>query len=1334
MNTEINTKVSVIIPVYNVEKYLRECLDSVINQTLKEIEIICVDDGSTDSSLEILREYERKEPRLTVLTQQNKFAGVARNAGLAIARGEYCAFLDSDDFFEANALKALYTTATKNNLDMIKCSFCYYENDTGKTYQTKYSQNGAADGDLRGRVISFADAPEKLIYVGDVPWNGLYRRQFILDNGIEFNSLRCVNDHSFFVHCLIKAKRFMVVDTIIAYYRTGLADSLIGKKINHYNCQLESYRIVSELCRDLSDNHKHAVLERELDAVFGWYQQICDRGAHTEELDAMLQGFVDNFDTRDMSRGFMYRFKYGHIYTSFRRRSPSAPLISIILPAYNVEQYIGECMDSLVNQTLDNIEIICVDDASSDDTVAMLRKYEEADKRVTVIASEVNRHQGGARNIGLSLATGRYNWFIDSDDFIDLDAAEILYNKMQELGDVDVLCFDADAFVDNAEGERVDCPERAIKHAWPKERVIKIPEDLSQIPEQVDGSSVVYITRREFIDGFRYRENVFFEDADFSFDIFTSHAKFYFIEGYTPYHRRVTETSTTGKVNSTEERAETTRSRIIAAGAIMEIIKKKALPLEHPLVQWFVVWARYVITLYLPRQSIYTKEVNTIVQKIENTYKLLHGDVKKRFPKVFGAQQNPVRDGDYRELYELYKTELELTRKSASYKIGRFITWGPRMIRGFFRCLRENGFKYTVKRVFYHITPGPIYRFCGKLYRKIKGFFACLREHGLKYTCNRVLVALHLKKDPYAIVAEPAINNAPVIPSDKVPLGCSKTPHTPELVVSLTSFPARIGTVHKTIETILRQTERPDKVILWLAEEQFPGKEKDLPRELTRLTHHGLTIAWCSDIRSYKKLIPTLKLYPDAVIVTADDDAYYHSDWLKTLYESYLKHPNFIHCHRITKFYRENEEWRWVPAGLASYPCPAYLHKLVGLGGVLYPPHSLHHDVLNEELFRALAKTNDDIWFWFMAIRNNYKILFVKGAVPDPKLVEGSQEEALFKENDRGAQLFLQDFNRLLERFPEVKERLLSEIEFLANYEEALALPRSAKNYELLSSLPTSKYEAYLAEWFYFKTGLWLNLDNPLTYNEKIQWLKLYDATEIKTRLVDKYLVRDWVKDMIGEEHLVPLLGVWDNFDDIDFDSLPNRFVLKTNHGSGSVYIVKDKSKLDIEDARRKFAGWMSKNFAFGFGFEMQYLNVVPKIIAEEYLEELDQVYDYKFVCFNGECKFIWVDTDRFTGHKRTLFTTDWQVMDEYIVHPKSDRALPRPKCLDEMLEYAEKMSREFAHARVDFYEVNGHVYFGEMTFTSSSGTENPTPASFGIQMGNWLTLPEKSPLPERKF
>ena len=289
------------------------------------------------------------------------------------------------------------------------------------------------------------------------------------------------------------------------------------------------------------------------------------------------------------------------------------------------------------------------------------------------------------------------------------------------------------------------------------------------------------------------------------------------------------------------------------------------------------------------------------------------------------------------------------------------------------------------------------------------------------------------------------------------------------------------------------------------------------------------------------------------------------------------------------------------------------------------------------------------------------------------------------------------------------------------------------KDYDYYYSLPSSKYAEELQIWYREKTGDELNLDDPQTYNEKIQWLKLYDSTPIKTRLADKYLVRDWVTEKIGEEYLIPILGVWDSFDEIDFDTLPNQFALKTNHGSGWNYIVKDKSKLNIVVARKKFNQWLSRNFAFVAGFELHYMNIPPKIIAEQYIEEMDQVYDYKFMCFDGVVKFIWVDTDRFTNHKRTLFTPTWKRMEERLLWPTADHEIPKPKNLDKMLEFAEKLSQGFAHVRVDFYEVQGKLYFGEMTFTSSSGTEHAIPKEFEYTMGSWLKLPPKSPIPERK-
>ena len=246
--------------------------------------------------------------------------------------------------------------------------------------------------------------------------------------------------------------------------------------------------------------------------------------------------------------------------------------------------------------------------------------------------------------------------------------------------------------------------------------------------------------------------------------------------------------------------------------------------------------------------------------------------------------------------------------------------------------------------------------------------------------------------------------------------------------------------------------------------------------------------------------------------------------------------------------------------------------------------------------------------------------------------------------------------------------------------------------------------DEYLKRKFHARLGRDLDLDNPVTFNEKLQWLKLYDATPEKTRLADKYRVRDWVKDTIGEEHLIPLLGVWERFEDIDFDALPEQFVLKANDGSGRNIIVKDKAEFDAAGARAKFARWASEPFAFDTGFEMHYLNIPPRIIAEKYMENMDQLVDYKFMCFGGEVKFIWVDTDRYTRHRRTLFTTGWERMDvtigEYAPAPGD---IPRPERL------------------------------GEMTFTSTSGLDRAWPRSFEKTMGDWLTLPEPGPIPVRE-
>lgn len=273
----------------------------------------------------------------------------------------------------------------------------------------------------------------------------------------------------------------------------------------------------------------------------------------------------------------------------------------------------------------------------------------------------------------------------------------------------------------------------------------------------------------------------------------------------------------------------------------------------------------------------------------------------------------------------------------------------------------------------------------------------------------------------------------------------------------------------------------------------------------------------------------------------------------------------------------------------------------------------------------------------------------------------------------------------------------------------------------------------YIKKYFnekYFKEleGQKLNIDNPRTFNEKLQWLKLYNHRPEYTRMVDKYGLKQFVEEKIGYGYTIPVLGVWDSFEEIDFDKLPDRFVLKCTHDCGSIVIVDNKGCFDKEGARRQLSRALDINY-FWIGREWPYKNVKRRIIAEPYLSDScgEELKDYKFFCFNGKVKIIQVDFDRFTCHHRNIYSIDWEyipVMIQYPTAPK--RMIERPNCLKKMIEIAEKLSDSIPHVRIDFYIVNDMPVVGEMTFFHGSGMEKIVPAKWNEVLGDWIILPEK--------
>lgn len=867
-------KVSVIIPVYNVEQYLRECLNSVIKQTLKEIEIICVDDGSTDNSLDILKEYAEKDHRITIITQKNLHAGVARNAGLAIAKGEYLSFLDSDDFFELNMLEEMYKKAIDDGSDVVLCGNYVYDSQAKKILK----QNHINKKYVLSSPFSADDYDDSLFIICNPnPWNKLVKKELYVNSNVRFERFIRCNDFTCVCTILSIAKKISAIDEPYITYRTNQKYNVSAKRNKHVDCFLYAAdKLEKNLKRLYTYDTCHNTMVTRLSSSLRWELSVCS----SEEASLL----------RTQAKNILSENLYNELFE---------PKVSVIIPIYNTEQYLSQCLDSIINQTLKEIEIICVNDGSTDNSLNILNEYAQKDKRIKVLTQN-NQKQGAARNRGLAIAKGEYIQFVDSDDWLEPESLDLLYKKSKKL-DLDMLCF----------------------------------------------------------EGQNYENGQFYQSKGLMIDYASDEGKVYL---------------------------------------------SKDMPAIIPLIS-------ISASLVFYKHSFLANEQIT-------------------FPEHVLFEDN-------------YFMHLALN-KSSRFGI--------------------------LKRILYN-----------------------RRKHSSQITAH-----------------------------------------------------------------------------------------------------------WDDHYGDYIKIVNMMiKLY-------------------------------------TTEYVNNNE----LSSNIINKYCT----------GLVYRYNTLQNKVQYWEVLTKL----------FNSIPQNI---------------------------------------------------ILSEyvIKFIEN-------------------LKTKKdYKIFLRHWYMSVTGKYLNLDNPRTFNEKIQWLKLYDSTPIKTRLADKYLVRDWVKEKIGEQYLIPILGVYDKFEDIDFAKLPNQFVIKCNHGSGWNIIVTDKSKLDLNDAKTKLDKWLNTNFAFLCGYELHYRDIKPKIIIEKYMEELGTaLYDYRFFCCDGKVQQIWVDV--FSGtpqHKRKIYDTKWKELNFTVKWPRLESNIEKPKNLDKMISLAETMAEGFALVRVDFYDVNNHIYFGEMTFTSMSGTGKFSSSQAELELGSKIKLPK---------
>ena len=560
------TKVSIIIPVYNAEKYLGKCLESLLSQTLQEMEIICVDDGSSDGSPEILKRFQERDGRVRILTQENQYAGAARNNGMKEAQGEYLLFLDADDFFENTLLEKVYNQGKKMEADIVLFGAKQYNDKTGIVSPASWYFKR----DALPRENPFSGKTENtdvFAIVTPAPWTKLFRREFVEKQGLSFQGLQNSNDVYFVLTALALAEKITYVDEELVFYRVGMKGSLQGSKSLHPDCFIEAYvGVYHELQRrGIYERYEEGFMNillsgcaHNLRTVTDWElrRRICERMAEPEFAEMGLMERREEYFRRKEDfvfvNGILNAFEWEAQHQ--KRLLPTDPVIirkaendigiprvSVIIPVYNVEKYLRECLDSIVNQTLREIEIICVDDGSTDGSPEILREYGEKDCRITIISQE-NRGISSARNHGADIASGEYFYFMDGDDILERDALSRLYQLSEEKS-LDVLYFDGESFFETEELKEIK--KNYITYYARKgdySRVMTGPQMLHEMIAMDEYRSSLCL---QFISSVHYRqenlrfeEGIIGEDNIFTFQcIMPAHRVYHMKEAF--FHRRV---------------------------------------------------------------------------------------------------------------------------------------------------------------------------------------------------------------------------------------------------------------------------------------------------------------------------------------------------------------------------------------------------------------------------------------------------------------------------------------------------------------------------------------------------------------------------------------------------------------------------------------------------------------------------------------------------------------------------------------------------------------------------------------------------------------------------
>ena len=497
---------SVIIPVYNVENYLNECLDSVTSQTLEDMEIICIDDGSTDNSPDILKEYSKKDKRIKIITKENGGQATARNLGIKEAQGEYIAFVDSDDFIEPTMFEKLYTKAKDNNLDIAMCKIATYDNQTEEIKDNVWYYMLGVFRDFEKDIFNHKDTKEFTCHIAVTPYNKLYKTTLLKENNILFPEGLIFEDEKFFYDTYLRAKRVSIVDEFLYYYRINRKGSTVDTiKDNDFSDIVPISKLIRETFKETDNYEDYKIL-------------LSNRFIHLQlaRFTQTSQKYKENFFNllkSDLEEVLADRTIYDNLESDVKLRVDKIinseslnefekldedKVFSVVMACYNAENHLDETINSLLGQSFSfgsNIQLILVDDGSTDKTAEICLKYQNQYPDNIIYLHQENQGQGAARNLGLKYVKGKYINFLDSDDKFSGNTFYSVYEFFEkhydEIDFVSVPIF----FFDKAVGQH------PLNYKFEEDKIIDLNKNWDY--PQLSSSSAFF--KKELFDNYSFK-------------------------------------------------------------------------------------------------------------------------------------------------------------------------------------------------------------------------------------------------------------------------------------------------------------------------------------------------------------------------------------------------------------------------------------------------------------------------------------------------------------------------------------------------------------------------------------------------------------------------------------------------------------------------------------------------------------------------------------------------------------------------------------------------------------------------------------------------------------